>query len=184
MILRLIEIPIKKRLKTAAQNQPALVERNGIILIEKRTRYRQRGFPVAQDGRKIKPPSSPIRLFPRRCFPPSCDSRSRYRRAKRYFSRRTYLPKRRCEMNKAIYLFQRKIFSSRPLNTAREKKKNLSPLLSLDGPRRHSNYDEGCDASILRKGRKLDPTYTNRRPVRRRRSPCEMHSPKFDLPPA
>lgn len=111
---------IKKRLKTVVKIN--LHQWNVTVILIKKCSYYRRVFSVAQKDRKIKLPSSPIRLFPRRCFPPSCDSRSRYRWTKRYFSRRTYLLKRRCEMNKAFYLFQRKIFSSRPLNTAREKK--------------------------------------------------------------
>lgn len=119
-------------------------------------------FLARGDDGKIKPPRSLIRLFPHRCFSTSRESRSRYRRAKRYFSRRTYLPKRRCEMNKAFYLFQRKIFLSRPLYTAREKTLVLfSPLTAVV-----VMVTAWDTTRHLEEKRKLGPARTNRRPAR------------------
>lgn len=59
-------------------------------------------------------------------------------------------------------------------------KENLSPLLCLDC-RRHSNY-EGHDASSWGKDENwIWLTYINWRLACRRRSPCKVHSVKFDL---
>lgn len=85
-------------------------------------------------------------------------------------------------MNKAFYLFQRKIFSSRPLNTAGGRK-TFSPLLFLEDRGRHGNHGEH-DASSQGETKIESSLYQLTASSSPWISFCKMRSAKFDLPTA